>query len=77
MSTASKNRSTSEDWPALPWAEWSETMTTLHLWTQIIGKLRLQRMPWYNHSWHVTLYPTARGMSTGPLAFNGRTGEVR
>src|SRR6201984_3687037 len=60
--------STSRDaWPALPFAEWKETCATLHMWTQIVGKIRLVQAPWTNHSWHVTLYLTARGLTTSPI----------
>jgi Family of unknown function (DUF5996) len=63
-----------ETWPDLPLEAWSETHATLHLWTQIVGKVRLTQNPWMNHSWHVTLYVTARGLTTsllphGSLAF--------
>jgi hypothetical protein len=44
-------------WPELPYSLWWETSATLHLWTQIVGKIRLSQTPWLNHSWHVTLYP--------------------
>src|SRR5712692_5425764 len=54
-------------WPELPTAAWRETYKTLHLWTQIIGKIRLARSPWLNHSWHVALYVTARGLATSPI----------
>src|SRR5882757_3159820 len=54
-------------WPELPTAAWRETCATLHLWTQIIGKIRLARAPWLNHSWHVALYVTARGLTTSPI----------
>jgi hypothetical protein len=54
-------------WPELPTAAWRETHATLHLWTQIVGKIRLARTPWLNHSWHVALYVTARGLSTSPI----------
>jgi len=54
-------------WPELPLAAWRETYETLHLWTQIIGKIRLARSPWLNHSWHVALYVTARGLTTSPI----------
>ncbi len=46
-------------WPSLPLESWQPTYSTLHLWTQIVGKIRLVQMPWINHSWHVTLYVTA------------------
>ena len=77
MNVPVKNQSRSDDWPDLPWHKWSETAATLHLFTQVIGKIRLTRMPWCNHSWHVALYPTARGLSTGPIAFDGRVAEMR
>jgi hypothetical protein len=54
-------------WPELPVAAWRETCATLHLWTQIVGKIRLSRAPWLNHSWHVALYVTARGLTTSPI----------
>ena len=59
-------------WPDLPYAAWKESRATLHLWTQIIGKVRLKLTPWLNHSWHVTLYITARGLGTGPIPLDGR-----
>src|SRR5215813_8574443 len=52
------------DWPALPYAEWRDTLQTLQLWTQVIGKIRLGGTPWENHSWHVTFYVSARGLIT-------------
>jgi hypothetical protein len=61
------NRSSQAAWPELPTAAWRETYATLHLWTQIIGKIRLLRTPWLNHSWHVALYVTARGLTTSPI----------
>src|SRR5258706_985938 len=54
-------------WPELPTAAWRESYATLHLWTQIVGKIRLARAPWLNHSWHVALYVTARGLTTSPI----------
>src|ERR1700722_7202020 len=51
-------------WPELPLAAWKDTCSTLQLWTQIVGKIRLAQTPWLNHSWHVTLYVTARGLTT-------------
>jgi hypothetical protein len=63
-------------WPELPTAAWRETYETLHLWTQIIGKIRLARSPWLNHSWHVALYVTARGLTTSPIPDSGRTFQI-
>src|SRR5690625_312588 len=60
MSTSNENAG----WPALPYPDWAETCTALHLWSQIVGKYRLARTPWVNHSWHATLYVTARGFTT-------------
>ncbi len=63
-------------WPELPTAAWRDTYATLHLWTQIAGKLRLARSPWLNHSWHVTLYVTARGLTTSPIPDGVRTFQI-
>ncbi len=52
-------------WPELPYAALRPTLDTLQLWTQIVGKIRLARTPWINHSWHVTFYVSARGLTTG------------
>src|ERR1043166_1328275 len=68
--------SRSEIWPALPYAEWKDTCTTLHMWTQIVGKVRLALSPWTNHSWHVTLYLTARGLTTSPIPFGPRIFQI-
>jgi hypothetical protein len=54
-------------WPELSYAAWRDTAATLQLWTQIIGKIRLALTPWMNHSWHVTLYVTARGLGTSAI----------
>ncbi|MGA8049354.1 MAG: DUF5996 family protein [Burkholderiales bacterium] len=51
-------------WPELPYPPWRETCDALHLYTQIVGKYRLARTPWLNHSWHATLYVNARGLTT-------------
>ena len=66
----------SNPWPALPFAEWQDTATTLHMWTQIVGKIRLTLTPWTNHSWHVTLYVTSRGLTTSPIPHGVRTFEI-
>jgi hypothetical protein len=57
-----------ERWPELPYVAWKDTCATLHLWTQIVGKTRLALTPWLNHSWHVTLYVTARGLTTSLIS---------
>lgn len=66
----------SDVWPALPYEAWKDTLETLHLWTQMVGKVRLTLSPWVNHSWHVTLYVTSRGLSTSPIAYGTRTFEI-
>src|SRR3984893_6171734 len=63
-------------WPELPTAAWRETCATLHLWTQIVGKIRLARTPWLNHSWHVTLYVTARGLTTSAIPDGARSFQI-
>lgn len=67
---------TAERWPALPYAAWRPTYETLHLWTQIVGKIRLTREPWLNHSWHVPLYVTARGLTTSPMPAGTRAFQI-
>jgi hypothetical protein len=54
----------SATWPEIPYPAWRDTCTALHLYAQIAGKYRLARTPWLNHSWHATLYVTARGLTT-------------
>jgi hypothetical protein len=63
-------------WPPLPLEAWSDTCATLHMWTQIVGKVRLAQTPWTNHSWHVTLYVTSTGLTTSPIAYGTRTFEI-
>jgi hypothetical protein len=67
---------TSTVWPELPYAAWRETCATVQLWTQIVGKIRLTQTPWLNHSWHVTLYVTSRGLTTSPIPHGSRTFEI-
>src|SRR6266480_3215831 len=69
--------SSSEVWPELHFAEWKDTAITLHMWTQIVGKIRLVLSPWTNHSWHVTLYLTARGLTTSPIPHRNGIFEIR
>jgi hypothetical protein len=63
-------------WPELPLAAWKDTYASLHLWTQIVGKIRLAQTPWLNHSWHVVLYVTPRGLTTSPIPYGDRTFEL-
>src|SRR3989440_11941593 len=63
-------------WPSLPLEAWSDTAATLHMWMQIVGKIRLVQSPWMNHSWHVTLYVTPRGLTTSPVPDGARTFQI-
>jgi hypothetical protein len=65
-----------EAWPDLPYEVWRDTCVTLQLWTQIVGKIRLSQTPWLNHSWHVALYVTARGLTTSPIPFGERIFQI-
>jgi hypothetical protein len=65
-----------EAWPRLPLEAWSDTCATLHMWTQVAGKIRLAKSPWVNHSWHVTLYVTATGLTTSPVPYGTRTFQI-
>ncbi len=66
-----------QTWPSLRYEQWKDTLATLHMWTQIVGKIRLTQEPPVNHWWHVTLYVTARGLTTSPMPLPGwRTFEI-
>lgn len=65
-----------DQWPDLSFEKWKDTYATLHMWTQIVGKIRLAQTPWINHSWHVTLYVTARGLTTSPIPHGGSMFEI-
>src|ERR1700733_3652992 len=65
-----------ESWPALHLSEWADTCATLHMWTQIVGKVRLALCPRVNHWWEVPLYVSARGLNTSPIPYQGRVFEV-
>ncbi len=67
---------TMEVWPALPLSAWSDTCATLHMWTQIVGKIRLKQSPPANHWWQVTLYLTARGLTTSTIPYGHRTFQI-
>src|SRR5262252_34283 len=66
-----------ECWPVLPLNSWKETYATLHMWTQIVGKVRLALTPLMNHWWNVPLYVTARGLTTSRIPYGGRSFELR
>ena len=66
----------SDVWPNLPIEAWQETCSTLHLWTQVIGKIRLALAPMVNHWWQVPLYVTARGLTTSPMPYGARVFQI-
>ena len=63
-------------WPALPLAAWADTLATLHMWTQIVGKIRLARTPLINQFWNVPLYVSARGLTTSAMPYEHRSFEI-
>ncbi|OKH53957.1 hypothetical protein NIES2101_09465 [Calothrix sp. HK-06] len=65
-----------EAWPSLPFDKWKDTYATLHMWTQIIGKIRLVQSPFLNHWWHVPLYVTVRGLTTSVIPYGSKTFEI-
>src|SRR6266851_2819281 len=67
---------TAEAWQSLPFAEWRDTCATLHLWTQVVGKIRLAQAPLINHWWQVPLYVTARGLTTSPMPYGARSFQI-
>jgi hypothetical protein len=64
-------------WPALPLESWKDTYATLHMWTQIVGKVRLALTPKVNHWWNVPLYVNARGLTTSPIPYGTRAFEIQ
>ena len=68
--------SVAKRWPELTYAAWKDTRETLHLWTQVVGKVRLALTPWLNHSWHVALYVTTRGLTTSPIPWHGGSFQI-
>lgn len=76
-----KNQAFSSDpkediWPNLPLEAWQDTYATLHMWTQIIGKIRLEQAPMINHWWQVSLSVTSCGLTTSPIPFGSRIFQI-
>lgn len=65
-----------EQWPSLPFDDWDDTCATLHLWTQVVGKIRLAQAPMLNHWWQAPLYLTSAGLTTSPVPFGARTFQI-
>src|SRR6266536_4021071 len=74
---APDSSSDQEQLPALPFDSWKDTLATLHMWTQVVGKVRLELCPLVNHWWNVPFYVTARGMTSSAMPFQRGTIEVR
>ena len=70
------DQAAAERWPALPYQEWEETCQTLQLWTQIVGKVKLELVPFLNEWWNVAFYLTVRGMTTGVIPYQERAFAV-
>ena len=66
-----------QDWPALPLEEWESTYRTLHMWTQIVGKIRLALTPLQNHWWNTAFYVNTRGLTTSPIPYRGSAFEIQ
>lgn len=76
MNPAQDRRTPAEPWPALDYSASKDTLETLHLWTQIVGKVRLAQSPWINHSWHATFYVDGHGLTTGLIPHGRRAFEI-
>jgi Family of unknown function (DUF5996) len=69
-------QSSPSDWPELSLSDWADTCATLHLWTQVVGKIRLAHAPMVNHWWQVPLYVTCRGLTTSPIPYGGTSFQI-
>jgi Family of unknown function (DUF5996) len=76
MTEVARPEGAGPSWPPLGFDAWRDTCATLHLWTQIVGKVRLVQTPWTNHSWHVPLYVTARGLTTSAIPHGARSFSI-
>jgi Family of unknown function (DUF5996) len=76
LMTSVSETSTDIIWPSLPFAAWQDTYATLHMWTQIIGKIRLALSPKLNHWWQSTLYVTSRGLTTSSIPYKTRSFQI-
>ena len=76
MSGPTDRAATERTWPALPYQEWKDTYATFHMWTQIVGKIRMALTPHVNHWWHVPLYVAARGLTTSAIPYGDRQFDI-
>jgi Family of unknown function (DUF5996) len=77
MAISTNNLPSTTLFPSMPLPSWQDTYTILHLWTQIVGKIRLALSPKINHWWQSTLYVTPRGLTTGTIPYQTRIFEIR
>jgi hypothetical protein len=70
------HQASAQSWPSLPFSEWQATCATLHMWTQIVGKVRLALEPLVNHWWQVPLYVTSSGLTTSPIPYQSRSFQI-
>src|SRR5712671_6446467 len=77
LKQVSSMKKAEQDWPALPLREWENTYHTLHMWTQIVGKIRMSLTPLQNHWWNAALYVSTRGLTTSPIPYRRRTFEIQ
>ncbi len=73
---SSSDNSSDNAWPALRFADWADTCNTLHLWTQVVGKVKLRLAPLSNHWWGIVLFVTARGLTTGAMPYGDRALQI-
>ena len=76
MTELSSRPSAAGDWPDLPLSAWADSCATLHLWTQVVGKIRLAHAPMVNHWWQVPFYVTSRGLTTSPIPYGARSFQI-
>ncbi|MBO0795844.1 MAG: hypothetical protein J2P36_33550, partial [Ktedonobacteraceae bacterium] len=76
LAQSPRTKERAETWPVLSYEAWKETCETLHMWTQIVGKVRLALSPYINHWWQVSLYVTARGLTTSPIPYQYGVFEI-
>ncbi|HEY9668000.1 MAG TPA: DUF5996 family protein [Coleofasciculaceae cyanobacterium] len=76
MAASAQGTSTDSIWPSLSLVAWQDTYSTLHMWTQIVGKIRLALFPKLNHWWHSTLYVTPRGLTTSSIPYETRSFQI-
>jgi hypothetical protein len=74
--TEASEQNRAASWPSLPFEAWRDSCATLHMWTQIVGKVRMAHAPAVNHWWHVPLYVSARGLTTSPIPYDRRLVEI-